>query len=445
MPTISYRYSNVKNNFVINGWTTDDQITPDVVAIDNGGFAVFYGTDDASFGGFNYPLYSFVDDDYNIDQTLPFTNYGLPYDEGGASLPDLQGAPKITRMTDGNLALVWDEGTGDGGDDDLVGVIVDGETGAIITSEFVVGAAGGYQDPDLAALAGGGFVAVWESASNLRFQTFDALGAGNGIQFITTTDDSSDFHVAGLTDGGFVITWTDNIGGNLASVARIYDANGASRTGEITVGPAGATNQNSQTAVAAMPNGNWAIVYTDSGWSGDGLSLHIYDASGNEVAGPIRIDTDAAAIEADPDVTVLKNGFIFVTWTVPGSGDDILGALFDDTGSRIQLSGSDVRSIATGVSDENFSSVATLDGGQVITSWQDSGTDDGSGGSVQGEVGALIRETVGDASAENLVGDAMIDEIFAGNGNDTVSGGDGDDTLAGGGGNDSLFGQGDDD
>jgi len=133
MPTVSYRYDNQQNNFQLNGWEAEDQTAPDVIGLDDGGFAVLYTTDGVN----DHVLYSFFDPDYDIETSLPFGNYGIPYDDVGdigGSRPDVLGAAKLTKLNNGNIVAVWDEGPGSGGDDDLVAAIIS-PTGAIVTAD----------------------------------------------------------------------------------------------------------------------------------------------------------------------------------------------------------------------------------------------------------------------------------------------------------------------
>ncbi|MEM9619535.1 MAG: calcium-binding protein [Pseudomonadota bacterium] len=431
MPTVTFRYQNLQNNFQLNGFETNDQLAPDVIGDGDGGFAVIYGNDNTSDPLDDFPLMRRFDDDFS-----PASNFDIPYDDNDIFQ---EGAAKITRLNNGNYIATWREGSS--GDNGIVAQIMSAETGARIGSNISVGANSTYIDPEITALADGGFVVAWEfdTSGEVRSQRFDAAGTGAGIIFHSEVGE--DVQVAGLSGGGYVLSYTR--GGEV--FAKIMNADDSVRTAEFTVGDIGT---NDQSAIAALPNGNWAIVYKDTGWSGDGISLHVYEPDGTEIAGPIRVDTDVAAIETDPAVTILQNGYIFVTWTLPGgtSGStDIFGRLFDQSGAAIALGGDDDQFIANSSNNETLSSVALLGGGDIITAWQSDSNADGSGGNVQGEVGRIVRTTTGDATAENIVGDSITDEVFAGNGNDTVAGGAGDDTLAGGGGNDLLFGQDHDD
>ena len=69
--------------------------------------------------------------------------------------------------------------------------------------------------------------------------------------------------------------------------ARIFEADGTPRevngsTDDFVVATGG---DNSQPAITALPNGNWAIAYTDSGWGDEdvGITLTIMGPNGEVV------------------------------------------------------------------------------------------------------------------------------------------------------------------
>src|SRR5687767_955207 len=97
--------------------------------------------------------------------------------------------------------------------------------------------------PEVATLANGGFIVVWDDASStfgdssgrsIKAQLYDASGAAVvGGEFLVNTQTTGDQvgpKVTGLSDGRFVVTWTDASGvsdGSLSSVqAQIFGAAG---------------------------------------------------------------------------------------------------------------------------------------------------------------------------------------------------------------------------
>ncbi len=90
--------------------------------------------------------------------------------------------------------------------------------------------------PDVGTLADGRFIVVWSQAS----ASFDIMGriydpvsksfSGNAFPITTSGNDEFLARVAGLPDGGFVVTWTEQEpggGSNVKVHARRFDATGA--------------------------------------------------------------------------------------------------------------------------------------------------------------------------------------------------------------------------
>jgi len=436
MPTISYGTESLLTTTTVNGFETDDQFLPDVIGLSNGGFAVTYGTNSSSDPGNDFPLITFYDSTFT-----QVASFATPYPDANIFMV---GAPKITQLANGNVVVVWDEGGG--GNNDTLATIMT-STGTVVNAGFSVSGIAADSSPEIAALTGGNFVVVGVNGSNIVAESFSATGTGAG-QFSVEglSGVSSDVQVTGLSDGGYVVTFTNNDagrnGGSDQIYARIFDADGTARGAAFVVGSGGANNQSS---IVAMANGNWAVVYADDGYAqGSGVTLQVYNASGAVVAGPVRADLQFGDIETDPDITALDNNFLLVTWTDPSSAGDILSVMFDESGNALTVNGLPVLVQTSSATADEFSSVSAIPGGGYVSVWQDSETDS-DGASISGRADVLIRTTQGDATGEVLSGDALNDEIFGAGGNDTLNGGGGADTLIGGSGKDTLDGGGGDD
>ena len=224
---------------------------------------------------------------------------------------------------------------------------------------------------------------------------------------------ATDLAVAGLTGARFATTYVDGSDVN----ARLREPS-TSFPNEIAVGSGGATSPQ----IATLKNGNFAIVYDDASFNGTaGIGLKIFDVNGVDQtpSGPIRVDLDLAADELNPEIAVLDNGFILVTWShVVGAGDrDIYGRLFDQAGNAIQIGGQDRFTIDGTLNDETQSSVAALLNGQFVTTWTDTESD-GSGDRISGRVQELVRTIIGDGGDNILDGDALRDIMVGLGGND---------------------------
>src|SRR5688572_1155756 len=95
--------------------------------------------------------------------------------------------------------------------------------------------AGNQSSSDVAALADGGFVVVWEDESAgadaaIRAQRFNAAGNAVGGEMLIAPkivgNNLSSPQVAGLADGTFFVTWTQESGAQHYIYGKIYDADG---------------------------------------------------------------------------------------------------------------------------------------------------------------------------------------------------------------------------
>ena len=210
------------NDFLINTFTENDQQHPVVTALDGGRFAVFW--DDAS------PQ---ADDSqairgriYAADGTPAATEFRI----NATTLND-QFEPAAATLTDGRIVIAWHDNSATGGDTDVGAVratILDSNGGATSVGEFLVNTstAGVQRQPAVAALTDGRFVIVWSDYSNgsawvVRAQVYGADGARSGQEVLVSAATGHSMiepDVSALQDGGFVVTWTD------------YDSNTADTT-----------------------------------------------------------------------------------------------------------------------------------------------------------------------------------------------------------------------
>ena len=169
-----------------------------------------------------------------------------------------------------------------------------------------------------------------------------------------TAGGNSEPVVTGLADGGFVVTWTHDNGNawTCAPASSRRTARPARSTARSTTSWSRTCGNNSQPAITALPNGNWAVAYTDSGWGNEdvGITLTICGPDGEVVNAFEHVNVPGDPNnESDPDITVLDNGFIVVSWTYPASGvdGDIFCRIFDQDGNPITVDGFGPKSCST--------------------------------------------------------------------------------------------------
>ena len=143
--------------------------------------------------------------------------------------------------------------------------------------------------------------------------------------------------VAALAAGGYVTTWVSN--GQDGSVDGIYaqrmDANGVAIGPEFRVNSTTGNNQ-TDPRIAALSDGGFVIVWSDDGGadgSGWGVYAQRYSAAGVPQGDEFRINTTTYSTQYQASVAAYAGGFV-VTWAnhsgnVDTSGHGVFGTRFD--------------------------------------------------------------------------------------------------------------------
>ena len=297
--------------------------------------------------------------------------------------------------------------------------------------------------PSATGLAGGGFVGVWmhinEAGTLLdaRAQAFAADGTKVGDEITIFTGGLQAFYpdVVALSDGGFLLVWTDLIpleGGSYDIRAQRFDANGNSlgddfelvdeadgffpNVVEVSEGrllvvwgdfavepdPNGGvfgqfvnldgealsdrflvnttkTDVQSAPSVALLPDGDFVVSWSDDSQTGgdtDNTAIRIqkFDADGNKVGGEKLVNTATTGRQDNGEVVVLPSGTIVVVWgDRSGEGGDS-----DGSAIKLQLFDSDLMPVGGEVlvntataNDQEFPRIVVLDDGGFLISWDD--------------------------------------------------------------------------
>jgi hypothetical protein len=144
------------------------------------------------------------------------------------------------------------------------------------------------QNPSVAALAGGGFVVAWQSWDQdghewgVYGQRFDAAGNPVEFEFQVNTDFSKhqqDPSVVGLADGGFLVTWQskDQDGNDWGIFGQQFDPDGDAIGTEFQINAA-ASGAQTGPALAVSSDGALLAAWTSPDVNGTGVSGHLYQS-----------------------------------------------------------------------------------------------------------------------------------------------------------------------
>ncbi len=192
--------------------------------------------------------------------------------------------------------------------------------------------------------------------------------------------------VAWLADGGFVVVWRSagQDGSGNGVYGRRYAASGAVASGEFRVN-AYRTSSQAAPSVAGLSGGGFVVTWQSAGQDGSGYGVYgrRYSASGAVASGEFRVNTYRPNSQAAPSVAGLSGGGFVVTWQSAGqdgSGYGVYGQRYTASGI---VAGGEFRVNAYRTSSQAVPSVAGLSGGGFVVTWQSAGQD-GSGYGVYG-------------------------------------------------------------
>jgi rRNA processing protein Gar1 len=134
------------------------------------------------------------------------------------------------------------------------------------------------------------------SVSSIKPQVFDAAGGKVGGEFLvnTTTENQQNFPtITGLSNGGFVVTWSDRSGldgdANPRSIkAQVFDATGTKVGSEFLVNTTTAGSQDIP-IISALSDGGFVIAWSDQSDNSD--KAQVFDATGTKVGSEFPVTT----------------------------------------------------------------------------------------------------------------------------------------------------------
>ncbi len=286
--------------------------------------------------------------------------------------------------------------------------------------------------PSVATLSNDGFVIAWRDQSNtggdtsisaIRAQRYDSTGTADGSEFLvnTTTANIQSFaSVAGLSNGGFVIAWTDGSasGGDTSANAvraQRYDSSGTADGGEFLVNTT-TTGAQALPNVAAFSGGGFVVAWHDASASGGDTSgqavrAQRYDSSGATAGSEFLVNTTTANGQNQPSVATLSDGGFVIAWrdasTTGGdtSSNAIRAQRYDSTGAT---AGSEFLVNTTTTGSQASPSVAGLSNGGFVIAWHDASA---SGGDTSGNA---IRAQRYDSSGATVGSEFLVNSTTSG-------------------------------
>ncbi len=385
--------------------------------------------------------------------------------------------PEVAALGGGGFVVTWldaSRGVGGAGGDTseyAVKAQVFSDTGTKLGGEILVNqATQGWQGPArIAALSGGGFVIIWDdlslgvggatgdsSGKAMKAQVFSASGAKIGPERrvnSATAGDQSSGRVAALTDGGFVVAWTDSsegVGGapgdtsGEAIKAQIFAEDGTAIGTEILVNSATAASQFLRD-LAATTGGGFVITWDDNvssqgGADGDtsgyAVKAQVFEADGKRIGPELLVNTATVSLQSGGRLLATRGGGFLAAWNDFSGG---VGGAGGDT--SLQAVKSQMFSISPKTVLTNAWEIWNApDSGAYVSARGGNDSLFGGPGDDTMQCGSGNDRATGRGGRDVLSGQDGNDRLEAGQGNDWISGDFGDDTISGGPGIDVVIG-----
>jgi len=158
----------------------------------------------------------------------------------------------------------------------------------------------------------------------------------------TTLNNQTDSSVAGLLNGNFVTTFTDDSSGTEHVRARIVQPTVSTQVTPTFLGndflADGGSGNSRDSDVAVLANGNWVVSYTrDFGGNDNNIRFDIFTPTGTEVTSGFQDANNSVALNTNhSSVAGLAGGGFVVAWQqnpVGGGNNLVAFRLFDSAGA----------------------------------------------------------------------------------------------------------------
>jgi hypothetical protein len=320
--------------FQVNTTWVGYQRLPDVASVSGGSVVVWQGPDPSGVG-----TGGIFGQRFALDGAPTGPEFML---SGSVTLPEV--LPAIAALDDGGFVVSWDG---------RYACLTDFTGGCIFARRY--GADGGPEGPafevnsyitgyqrrsDVAGLADGGFVVVWESTHSgagdtssysVQGQRFaaDSSPAGGQFQVNTyTTGMQGDPAVAALANGGFVVVWhSEGSGGDdsdLTSVqAQRFGSDGSPAGGQFQINVY-TTSSQFRPSVSPVADGGFVVAWVSGGSYGSDTSFSSvqarwFAADGTPESTQFQVNTYTTSFQTDPAIGVTPGDGLVVAWSSDGS------------------------------------------------------------------------------------------------------------------------------
>ena len=290
-----------------------------------------------------------------------------------AETDGIQQSAAVAMASGGGFVVAWQSEVGGRGDE--IRARRFGVGGRPLGGEIAVNAVtrGNQDAPALAVDAEGGFVVVWQSlvVSHyvIRARRFDPRGIPRGDEFEIDTR-PREAHgapaVAMAPDGRFVVVWETPIQGSFEIRARVFDAQGNARGGELAVNTVTEHSQRSP-AVALGLHGNFVVVWRSNILGSFEVRARLFSAAGVPQGDEFAVNEQTFGDQLAPAIGMDALGNFVVGW------ESLIGSELAIRARRFSAAGAPLASefaVASSKAGDQLAPAVTMNRtGDFIVAW----------------------------------------------------------------------------
>ena len=186
-------------------------------------------------------------------------------------------------------------------------------------------------------------------------------------------------NVAMDADGNYVVVWEDNRAGNLDVYARVYNADGSARTGDLLVNTF-TSNAQEYAAVAMDSDGDFVVTWSSQLQDGSGYGVYFqrFDADGVKLGAETRVNSTTSGEQDLSSIGIADDGSFVVTFSdLSLNAGDVFAQRYNSTGNAL---GGNFRVNTTTANTQYYSSVDVDSDGDFVVVWEANGQDGGGWG-----------------------------------------------------------------
>ncbi|WP_299978197.1 Ig-like domain-containing protein [uncultured Pseudoteredinibacter sp.] len=304
--------STAGDSFMVNSYTIADQINSDVIGLSDGGFVVTWQSrdQDGDLDGIYAQRY-----DADNNKVGPETQINV-YTESN------QQRPAISELDDGGYIITWMSNGQDGSGEGVYMRLFNAEgiavTGDVRVNDSTIDS---QANPSITTLSDGRFIVSWDTENSAgqnqaMAKIYDDQGRSLSGEFALSNVGGAQSlsHVTATADGGFAVSWLEQADKETIVKVQLFNSDGSPSLSNAIDVHSSISAGASKAEVAGLANGDIVVVWTSDDADQLGVFATRYTAAGEIVYENKLINHNESGVQTEPHIVALNDGGYLITW-----------------------------------------------------------------------------------------------------------------------------------